>query len=150
MRELRRERRHGRPVDSVLAFKPTGWTGSKPRSRHCILPLQSADGPVPKNKAQTKRTKGTISSTKLPTISIAIHYVPYSEHSTFTELRRFVALLARWPGGLRYIVPTVMPGKAQQIQSHFADLMALPESTQMPVSRLPATLNTAPTGTDVG
>lgn len=70
----------------VIAFKPTGWTFSSKKSDN-ILPA--------------------------PTLSrdnrIAIINVPYSEHSSFEELERFIRGLR----SVRKIIPTVNIGKAE-------------------------------------
>ena len=54
---------------------------------------------------------------------ITIHHVPYSEHSTFDELRQFVALMAH--SGCRRVISTVhvAPAKAKETAAMFADLL---------------------------
>jgi len=54
---------------------------------------------------------------------LTIHRVPYSEHSTFSELRTFVSLLANRPfaHALEKIIPTV--GSHDLVVACFKDLI---------------------------
>ncbi|XP_052772255.1 DNA cross-link repair 1A protein-like isoform X1 [Mya arenaria] len=59
-------RQHGRSYDRVLAFEPTGWTHSKKKiALEDIKPKFNKDG-------------------------ITLYGVPYSEHSSYLEMKRFV------------------------------------------------------------
>nr|CAD7610837.1 unnamed protein product [Timema genevievae] len=75
-----------RKYTHILAFKPTGWVGGAP------------------NIAPVRRNNITICG------------VPYSEHSSFLELGRFVRFLKP-----RVIVPTVNSGNNAAMQKYFAD-----------------------------
>ncbi|XP_061491920.1 DNA cross-link repair 1A protein isoform X2 [Rhineura floridana] len=80
--------------DQILAFKPTGWTYS--------------DGCCSLSEIQPQ-TKGKIS----------IYGIPYSEHSSFLEMKRFVQWLKP-----QKIIPTVNVGnwKARnEMEKHFRD-----------------------------
>lgn len=73
-------RRFDGKYDQILAFRPTGWTHSNK--------LTSITDLVP-------QTKGNIS----------IYGIPYSEHSSYTEMKRFVQWLKP-----KKIIPTVNVG----------------------------------------
>ncbi|XP_043723364.1 DNA cross-link repair protein SNM1 isoform X1 [Telopea speciosissima] len=80
---------------SVLAFRPTGWTYSEVTGNHLNLIRPRSSG------------------------NVTIYGVPYSEHSSFLELREFVQFLKP-----DKIIPTVNVGNAahrNQMQSYFQE-----------------------------
>ncbi|KAJ9065630.1 DNA cross-link repair 1A protein [Entomophthora muscae] len=86
-------------LQQVMGVRPTGWTFS---NRYAIATevIAEAEGPV-----------NIIPSYTSPTIKI--FGVPYSEHSSYAELRRFVAAVAecRWKHCKSdlVVIPTVRP-----------------------------------------
>eukprot|EP00762_Andalucia_godoyi_P003095 ANDGO_00987.mRNA.1 DNA cross-link repair protein SNM1 len=89
----------GKSYDSICAFEPTGWTFS-----------QKQDGMF------KKAEKGRCS----------LYRIPYSEHSSFQELRMFVEFVRP-----ACIYPTVNVSSAKRVRnmlSHFHDLVSLPPS----------------------
>ncbi|EHB09740.1 DNA cross-link repair 1A protein [Heterocephalus glaber] len=73
-------KKYGEKYDQILAFRPTGWTHSNKLT--CIADV-------------TPQTKGNIS----------IYGIPYSEHSSYLEMKRFVQWLKP-----QKIIPTVNIG----------------------------------------
>nr|CAD7397006.1 unnamed protein product [Timema cristinae] len=80
---------HCRKYTHILAFKPTGWVGGSPN----IVPVRRNN--------------------------ITICGVPYSEHSSFLELGRFVRFLKP-----RVIIPTVNSRNNVAMQKYFVDWLA--------------------------
>lgn len=79
--------------NSILAFRPTGWTYSEKigNQLHLLKPIISG--------------------------TVTVYGVPYSEHSSFSELKEFVQFLQP-----ERIIPTVNVGRPQerdQMQSYF-------------------------------
>lgn len=87
--------------NSLLAFRPTGWTYSEKigNELHLLKPVVSGN--------------------------VTMYGVPYSEHSSFTELQEFVQFLQP-----QKIIPTVNVGNPQtrdRMQSHFRQWL-MPET----------------------
>ncbi|XP_004364857.2 ATP dependent DNA ligase [Capsaspora owczarzaki ATCC 30864] len=88
--------------DRLVAFLPTGWTYTF--------------------KYATTSAKGVKYSLEQRD-NIQVYSIPYSEHSSFTELRQFVSFLHP-----KRIVPTVVgrdapASKAEKLNGYFADLV---------------------------
>ncbi|KAI9501912.1 beta-lactamase-like protein [Coemansia spiralis] len=84
----------GAPFTRIVAFSPTGWSHAGPYIPGPIEHEASPDTrPIPKLKP-----RGSSSC-------ITIFPVPYSEHSSFAELARFICSL-----NIKQIIPTVFSG----------------------------------------
>ena len=88
------------PYNRIVAFRPTGWVGNKPYTTDFYVNIDNPD-----TTCEKKYNKSTL--------HITIHHVPYSEHSTYNELKEFIAVLSEC--GLQSIVPTVSPYISNQI-----------------------------------
>lgn len=88
------------PYNHIVAFRPTGWVGNKPYTTDFYVNIQNPDTTC--DAAYAKAT-----------LHVTIHHVPYSEHSTYNELKEFVTVLSQC--GLQSIVPTVSPYIANQV-----------------------------------
>ncbi len=125
----------------VVAFRPTGWVGNKPtrseknytvtlRPPTKKMPAESPEGrAVLLKQAHAASTPGKQAKGIRPrkakmvdvpcgpsrkhTLSVSIHGVPYSEHSTYPELEQFVRTLSEC--GLRDIIPTVSVASARDM-----------------------------------
>ncbi|MQL74442.1 hypothetical protein Taro_006786 [Colocasia esculenta] len=89
-------KKYGQLFTSILAFRPTGWTYSKMAGGHQLDLIKPS-------------MKG----------SVRIYGVPYSEHSSFTELRDFVQFLRP-----ERIIPTVNVSSAasrERMQAYFRE-----------------------------
>eukprot|EP00906_Rhabdomonas_costata_P018789 RCo027392 len=81
---------------SVVAFNPTGWTHRGPRTT---------------SKGFTQRQQGPFT----------VHAVPYSEHSSFSELQRFLSFLRP-----KRIVPTSDPSGYLEHRAQFEKFLWTP------------------------
>ncbi|KAI3639293.1 hypothetical protein MIR68_002823 [Amoeboaphelidium protococcarum] len=121
-----------RQFKCIIGIKPTGWTfendgGSSSKS-------QGVGG----SKHQASSSLSKESEFKIVTQSsqVLILGIPYSEHSSFNDLKIFVQGLNNQvksadgrPVGVRKIIPTVNTSKAetrQEMQAYFSDWMACP------------------------
>ena len=87
--------RAGRDWDSVLGVRPTGWAHGRQQTKEESL-------------AQLKvETRGQVSLLE----------VPYSEHSSFTELKRFVQFLNL--ASEHRVIPTVDLKRIKEMQGMF-------------------------------
>eukprot|EP00741_Cyanophora_paradoxa_P018931 tig00021105_g18276.t1 len=91
LRELKASVKHR--FDSIVAFRPTGWSFSN-------------------NQTVSRQQAGP---------GVEIYGVPYSEHSSFDELREFVSFLL--PGRLVPTVNASSPGAVRAMLSHFRGLV---------------------------
>ena len=107
------ERRYG--FTRLVAFRPTGWVGGIARATHdqeslILVRFDDAFKIVPR-----------VPHVSWSAMSPSQYGVPYSEHSSFPELRALLAYVRP-----RKIIPTVGNGsgpKSAQIVSLFADLL---------------------------
>lgn len=93
-------RQHSGRYDEIVAFKPTGWSFDRSDT-------ESGQGTENGSKDTTSITWGVKESKKS---NITLYEVPYSEHSSFWELREFVQFISPIS-----IVPTVNLANAEEI-----------------------------------
>ncbi|XP_056325859.1 DNA cross-link repair 1A protein [Danio aesculapii] len=108
-------KKFSKKYDRLVAFKPTGWTFNQTVGVDDILP----------------QTQGNIS----------IYGIPYSEHSSFLELKRFVQWLRP-----KKIIPTVNVGNwrsRKAMEGFFHEWMTEPRN----LSSTPCTLRSSSCGT---
>lgn len=108
-------KKFSKKYDQLVAFKPTGWTFNQTVGVDDILP----------------QTQGNIS----------IYGIPYSEHSSFLELKRFVQWLRP-----KKIIPTVNVGSwrsRKAMEGFFHEWMTEPRN----LSSTPCTLRSSSCGT---
>jgi DNA cross-link repair 1A protein len=100
---------HRSHFDSLIAFKPTGWTyksTSTQTSDMKLAPLCHVIIP-PENRSLSLKPYYQNSKIKL-------FGVPYSEHSSFRELASFIASL-----DIAQIIPTVNINQVQAMSAYF-------------------------------
>ena len=97
----------------VVAFLPTGWAlSSKWNREHAIS----------RETITIEHSSTTADQSKKPSsyLEIEIHLVPYSEHSTYSELTEFVQYLKP-----RQVIPTVFSDEAEyrKLEKRFQSLL---------------------------
>ena len=107
---------------SVCAFRPTGWVGNAPRVSEKVIEvneLRAENEEEGKGKGKRRKEKAAEPARKVVhrkrAIHAYVHHIPYSEHSSFTELQELVRLLADCgmpPGG---VTPTVNVERTEEM-----------------------------------
>eukprot|EP00041_Stephanoeca_diplocostata_P033082 m.1082965 g.1082965 ORF g.1082965 m.1082965 type:complete len:274 (-) comp24268_c1_seq1:3640-4461(-) len=99
--------------DRIVAFVPTGWTyaiGKQQRNARDV------------DRAETMGPNAAIPYAREAKGNVVVYTVPYSEHSSFPELRAFVKNLHP-----RKVIPTVVPGNTRaarrRLEEYFGDLV---------------------------
>ena len=106
---------------SVCAFRPTGWVGNTPRMSEKVIDVNvletKEDGG--KGKGKRKKAKAVEPARKVvhrkTAITANIHHIPYSEHSSYSELQEFVRLLADCGMPEQGVTPTVNVERTEEM-----------------------------------
>lgn len=88
-----------RRFSRVVAFKPTGWTGTTVTKTMAIRRVRMPPPPPTTMTSSTSPSSpmstcgSTPASSSVVSVEFSEHHVPYSEHSSFTEMREFVRIM---------------------------------------------------------
>lgn len=100
---------HKSHFDSLIAFKPTGWTYKSTTAQTSDMKLAPLSHVIipPKDRRLSLNPYYDKNNIKL-------FGVPYSEHSSFRELASFIASL-----DIKQIIPTVNINQVQAMSAYF-------------------------------
>ena len=125
---------------SVVCFRPTGWVGNTMRVSEkqveiSIVPRKEADDEVGTGKtggAKGKRKRATGKDAKADRkvvhlkrgLQLYVHHIPYSEHSSYSELQEFVRLMVQCGLQQEQLIPTVNTQHTEQMCDEFKPIFA--------------------------
>ena len=118
---------------SVVCFRPTGWVGNTTRVSQKqveVSEVKQAEGDdEARGAAKRKRKRKDAAGEKKVVhakraLQLFVHHIPYSEHSSYSELQEFVKLMVQCGLQQEHLVPTVNVASTEQICGEFAPIFA--------------------------
>ena len=118
---------------SVVCFRPTGWVGNKMRVSEkqvevsIVRPKEEEEGEDGKGTKKGKRKRKEAKSERKVVhqkraLQVYMHHIPYSEHSSYSELQEFVRLMVQCGLQQEQLVPTVNVQHTEQMCEEFAPI----------------------------
>ncbi len=117
---------------SVVCFRPTGWVGNTMRVSEkqvevsIVKPAEGEDedgNVLKKGKRKRKDAKGERKVVhQKRALQLYVHHIPYSEHSSYSELQEFVRLMVQCGLQQEQLVPTVNVQHTEQMCDEFAPI----------------------------
>ena len=111
---------------SVVCFRPTGWVGNAPRVSEKVVevnevPVADEEGGAKGRRGKKKAEPRMKKVHRKRSVHAFVHHIPYSEHSSYTELQAFVRLMRDCGLQQQHLFPTVNIQRTVEQVAEFND-----------------------------